>query len=268
MSPKLGIIGGGNMGAAIVRGCIAAGVLKPGDFIIAEIDDHKRHQLEALDVAVSPDSSAVIAADQILLAIKPQVFPDVAKAIGPLPASKIVISIMAGPNSTAIRRALGGKVRVLRAMPNMACQIGSGMTAIARGAGAQEGDETLVLSVFNAMGKTVLVDESLIPAVTAISGSGPAYVFSLAEAMEKAALELGFDQPAARLLVEQTIVGSGRLLAETGQGAATLRRAVTSPGGTTAAALKIMDRHDFNRIIVDALTAARDRGIQLDKGED
>jgi len=263
MKYKLGIIGGGNMGAAIVRGCIAAGVLKPSDFIIAEIDARKRSQLEALHVPTSAATSAVLAADQILLAIKPQVFADIAKAIVPLPASKIVISIMAGPESAAIRRALGGEARILRAMPNMACQIGAGMTAIAMGAGAQAGDEAQVQAVFNALGKTVLIDESLIPAVTAVSGSGPAYVFALAAAMQEAARELDIDQSTARVLVEQTIVGSGRLLDELGRGAADLQRAVTSPGGTTAAALEVMGKNEFQRIMIAALTAARDRAVEL-----
>jgi len=120
-----------------------------------------------------------------------------------------------------------------------------------------------VQAVFNALGKTVLIDESLIPAVTAVSGSGPAYVFALAAAMQEAARELDIDQSTARVLVEQTIVGSGRLLDELGRGAADLQRAVTSPGGTTAAALEVMGKNEFQRIMIAALTAARDRAVEL-----
>lgn len=264
MSSRLGIIGGGNMGGAIVRGCISAAVLKPQEMIVAEFDEPKRRTFAQLGCATTDDPATAAAADQIILAIKPQSFAEVARAIAPLAESRIVISIMAGPNSAAMRAALGGRVRIVRAMPNVACQIGASMTAIALGDGAQPGDESLALAIFGALGRTTIVDESLIPAATAVSASGPAYIFALAEAMEQAAIELGFDQATARLLVQQTVFGAGRLLNESDQGAAALRQSVTSPAGTTAAALEIMHKRNFTQIVIEALKAARDRGIQLD----
>ena len=263
--PTLGIIGGGNMGAAIVRGCVRARVLRPDEIIVAEIDAAKRNELASLGCQTTDDPKLAAVASQVLLAVKPQVFASVAANIRDSLKAEIVISIMAGLHSRSIRTALGGQVRVIRAMPNTPCQIGAGMTGLALGDGAKPGDEALSLSIFNALGRTVMLDESLMYAVTAVSASGPAYVFLLAEAMEKSALALGIPREAARLLVEQTVMGAGRLLSESDHDAAALRKAVTSPGGTTAAALEVMGAHDFEGIVIKALTRARDRGIELDR---
>ena len=138
------------------------------------------------------------------------------------------------------------------------------MAAIALGDGAEPGDEALAVGIFEALGRTVTVQEALMHAVTAVSGSGPAYVFLLAEAMEKAAVDLGLDPAQAGLLVRQTILGAGKLLAESGRSPSQLRAAVTSPGGTTEAALREMDRRELSAIIRAAVTAARDRGVELD----
>lgn len=266
MPSALGVIGGGNMGSAIVRGALRAGVLQTDQIIIAEVDARQRDELKPLGCAVTDNPNAAARADQILLAVKPQVFPDVARAIGSLPASAIVISIMAGRNTAFIRTCLGGSARIVRAMPNTPCQIGEGMTAIALGAGAQAGDEKLALQLFNALGRTVMLDESLMHAVTAVSGSGPAYVFLLAEAMQQAAVELGIAPQEARLLVSQTILGSGKLLVESERTATQLRQAVTSPGGTTSAALEVMFENELPQTISEALLAARNRGIELEQG--
>ena len=256
------------MGTAIVRGCIAARVFQPREVIVADVDQAKLATIAELGCAITVDATQAAQAQQILLAVKPQVFAAVAREISPWAASKVVLSIMAGLNSSVIRGALGETARVVRAMPNLPCQIGLGMTAIALGAGAQSGDEDIALSIFNALGRTVMIDESMMYAATAVSGSGPAYVFLLAEAMEQAAKELGFDQPAARLMVEQTLVGAAQLLRGSGRGvggAVELRRAVTSPGGTTAAALSVFERRRWVDAVIEALTAARDRGRELDQ---
>jgi len=265
MTYRLGMIGGGNMGSAIVRGGIGAGVFQPANVIVAEVDSTRRDALADIGCALSANPQDAAMAEQIMLAVKPQAFAEVAKAIAPLDDEKVVVSIMAGLNSQRIRAALGTKARVIRAMPNTPCQLGAGMTAIAIGAGAAPGDEQLAVSLFNAVGRTVLVDESLMYAVTAVSASGPAYVFLLAEAMEQAAVALGIDQSVARRLVEQTVMGAGRLLSESSQDAGQLRQAVTSPGGTTAAALSVFEQEKLTDIVVRALTAARDRGRELDR---
>ncbi len=263
MAIKLGIIGAGNMGMSIIRGVIDAGVLSPQTLVVADLDRSRRDAAAALGCASTADATDVREAGQILLAVKPQGFAAVAGAIGPLQRGTVVISIMAGLGSPAIRRALGPLARVVRAMPNTPCRVGAGMTAIALGDGAETGDEALAVKIFAAMGRTVIVHEDHMHAVTGISGSGPAYVFLLAEAMERAAVSAGLDDVTAALLVRQTILGAGTLLTESADAPAELRAAVTSPGGTTEAALDVMMDRDWPAIVGDAIAAARHRGAEL-----
>lgn len=271
MIHSLGIIGGGNMGAAIMRGAIGEGAMGPGviaadRIIVIDIDETKRAEAESLGCKVSDDPADAKDAEQIMLAVKPQIFPVVAERMTPLAESKIMISIMAGLSSRNIRAALGENARIVRVMPNTPCQVGAGMSAIALGEGAKEGDDELALKLFSALGETVRVREEQMYAVTAASGSGPAYVFLLAEAMQAAAVRLGIEPEKAALLVNQTILGAGKLLRESDQSPEALRTAVTSPKGTTEAALKVMFQREMPEIIDAALTAARDRGIELDQG--
>lgn len=263
MGARLGIIGGGNMGRAIVAGAIQAQVLVPQDVVVAEIDAGRRAELDRLGCRTTDDPAGVLDAEQLMLAVKPQSFPEVARAVAPLPEPRVVISIMAGLGSRGIRSALG-PARVVRVMPNTPCRIGAGMAAIALGDGAEPGDETLAIAIFEALGATALVDEAQMHVVTAVSGSGPAYVFLLAEAMQRAAEGLGLSRETAALLTSRTVAGAGRLLVESAEPPADLRRAVTSPGGTTAAAIELMLTRDLPQIVIDAVTAARDRGAELE----
>ncbi len=264
MGITLGIIGAGNMGMAILRGALDAGVLSPQTTVVADVEPARREEAAHLGCPTTADVADLREAGQIMLAVKPQGFDDVAGTLGRLQRPTVVISIMAGLDSRAIRAALGPAARVVRVMPNTPCQVGAGMAAIALGEGAEPGDEALAVEIFEALGRTVTVEEALMHAVTAVSGSGPAYVFLLAEAMEKAAVDLGLDPAQAGLLVRQTILGAGKLLAESGRSLSDLRAAVTSPGGTTEAALREMDRRELSAIIRAAVTAARDRGVELD----
>ncbi|MFO0874215.1 MAG: pyrroline-5-carboxylate reductase [Phycisphaerales bacterium] len=263
---SLALIGGGNMGSAIVRGALRAAVFEPAQVLVIEPDNARRAALGALGCPVASEPGAARDAPAILLAVKPQVFPAIAAALAPRGATgapTIVMSIMAGIGSATIREAIGTRARVLRIMPNTPCQIGRGMTAIALGSGARAGDEAIAQRIFSAVGRVVTVDESLIDGATAVSGSGPAYVFFLAEAMEEAARELGFGPAEARLLVQQTLVGAASLLAEGDNDPAALRAAVTSKGGTTEAALRVFAESGVRDAIVRALVAARDRGREL-----
>jgi pyrroline-5-carboxylate reductase len=263
MEHRLGIIGGGNMGFAIARGAIAAHLIRAAQVVVAEIDEEKRRDLARLGCATTADARIATSAEQVLLAVKPQSFAVVAKAIAPLARPTVVISIMAGVETPAIRRSLGAHARVIRAMPNTPCQLGDGMTGVALGDGARPGDETLTLHVFEALGRTAIVPEALMDAVTAVSGSGPAYVYLLAELMEKAAMQIGLDEATARLLVQQTIIGAGRMMRASPHEPEELRRIVTTPAGTTAAAVKVMMDRGLPSIVIDALVAARDRGRTL-----
>ncbi len=254
------------MGAAILRGAIGQEVIPADRIMVIDIDEAKRAEAEALGCKVSDNPADASVADQIMLAVKPQIFPVVAEHMTPLAESKIVISIMAGLSSRNIRAALGENARVVRVMPNTPCQVGAGMSAIALGEGAMKGDDELALKLCAALGETIRVREDQMYAVTATSGSGPAYVFLLAEAMQEAAVTLGIEPEKAALLVNQTILGAGMLLRESDQSPASLRKAVTSPKGTTESAIKVMLELEMPRIVGDALTAARDRGIELDQG--
>jgi pyrroline-5-carboxylate reductase len=253
------------MGYAVAHGAIVHEVLVPGEILVAEVDPKRRAALEQLGCTVTDRATDTTSCPQIMLALKPQVFAQVAASMGPLPQPTVVISIMAGLGSKRIRQVLGDLARIVRVMPNMPCQIGAGVTAVAIGAGAQSDDTALAVQLFEALGQVVMVEEDQMHAVTAVSGSGPAYVFLLAEAMHAAAIELGLDTSTARTLVEQTIVGAGRLLNETDRDAAALRQAVTSPGGTTAAALKVKDDAGWADTVRRAIAAARDRGLELDQ---
>lgn len=269
---RLLLIGGGNMGGAIVRGVMAQRVLEPRDVGVVEVDAAKRAEIATIGCAVF-DSIAgartiVRPETQIMLAFKPQMFSEVAQSLHDAqlvgPPSRVFISIMAGLDSGSIHHALGGGgSRIIRCMPNTPCQIGQGMTAIALGMGAREGDEDFARIIFDALGKTVMVDERHMYAVTAVSASGPAYLFLMAEAMQRAAEAVDLPPDVARMLVTQMMVGAAAMLDEKIADAAALRKAVTSPRGTTEAALKVFEREHFERIVMDAVKAARDRGIEL-----
>lgn len=269
MTYTLGIIGAGNMGSAIVHGAVEHDAIPAERILVCDIDPAKRAALGSLDCVTTDNPRTVVSQldpdGQIVLAVKPQVFPQVAKVIAPLPASTVVISVMAGLSSAHLRETLGENARIVRVMPNMPCQVGAGMSAIALGEGAREGDEELAMKVFASIGETVLVREAQMNAVTAVSGSGPGYIFYLAQAMQEAAIELGLEPEQAVLLVNQTIRGSGRMLLESEHTAEELRRAVANPGGTTEAGLSVLNRHQLPKIITEALTAARDRGLELDQ---
>lgn len=259
----LGVVGAGNMGAAIVRGAVANGVVRASELLIVEPDPVRREAMASLGCQVTDRADAVGVAASIMLAVKPQLFGAVARAIGPLHRPAVIISIMAGLESEAIRLALGEEARVVRAMPNMPCQIGAGMTALALGAGAVPGDELLAMRLFDSIGRTVRIDESLMHAATAVCGSGPAYVFAFAEAMEQGALAVGLPGIHARRMVIQTLLGAARMLAESEASPEELRAAVTSRGGTTEAALRALAEGGFAESVITAVAAARDRGREL-----
>lgn len=267
MNHTLGILGAGNMGQAIIHGAINADVLAADQILVVEPDRVKRGAMAHLGCAVSEKPSDAAHAEQMMVAVKPQIFDKVAQQVGKLPRSMVVISIMAGTSSERIRDQLGRDARVVRVMPNLPCRIGEGMAAIALGAGANQIDESLAKKIFESIGQAIVIEERLMHAVTAVSGSGPAYVFLLAEAMQQAAEQMGLPHGKARTFVKQTLLGAARVLSESDQTATHWRQSVTSPGGTTASALEVMFERELPEIVTEAILAARDRGIELDEGE-
>lgn len=261
---RLGFIGCGNMAQAIAAGAIKANILAADRVIASDPTDAHRALFEQWGCATSADNAAVIrGAEQIVLAVKPQIFPKVAPQLADLlDDSQVLISIMAGVSSRKIAELLGKPARVIRVMPNTPAMVGQGMAGLALCGSAQPGDDALAMQLFAAVGKTLRLEEHEIDRINAVSGSGPGYVFYFAEAMEKAAAELGLGEH-ARMIVGQTLLGSAKLLVESGESPQELRRKVTSPGGTTQAACELMDEKGVMDAIVAAMHAAERRAKEL-----
>jgi len=265
---KIGFVGGGNMAEALIKGITAAGLYKPHDIFVSDI------RLERLDFLVKQfgirkaEDNAVLAAkvNILVLSVKPQNMAEVLQSIkDAVVAAKLVISIAAGVKTADISELLGD-IAIVRVMPNTPALIGEGASALFANEMAKPMLEK-AKSIFSAVGKTVVIDnEDFIDAVTAVSGSGPAYYFLLMEEMIKTAAQLGLPDDVARSLVLQTAKGASLLAVEAnkqGESPAQLRRKVTSPGGTTEAAMKVFAAKNFSRLVSDALTAARDRSTEL-----
>ena len=267
MQYELGLVGGGNMAEAIVRAVIDNQIISPERIAIADPVAERRELFKPLGVALAESNEAVMGyASQVMLAIKPQTLAAIGDQLKVIdPARQIVLSIMAGVSTKRIAEVIGKPARVVRIMPNTPLMVGRGMSAIALGEHARSGDELLALQVFRAAGEAVMVEESQMDAVTAVSGSGPAYVFYLAEAMTDAARQLGLEPSVAGLLVQQTILGAAKLMKDSQEEPAALRRKVTSPGGTTQAAIEHMESADLKRHIIDALAKAAARSKELGK---
>ncbi len=260
-------IGAGNMAEAIVAGIIKQGVVEAEKVCVTDIDeDRLAHFTEQYGVGRSSDNAAAAAqADVIVLSVKPQIFPEVWPDIKTaLKPGALVVSIMAGIPSTRI--AGGAAIRVVRVMPNTPALIGEGAAGIAAGEFADDSDIAVAQKLMAAVGAAVIVKEEELDAVTALSGSGPAYVFYLLESMLEAAEKMGLDSGVSRELALATVIGAAKLMKETGEAAADLRAKVTSKGGTTHAAINTMEARGVKESIVAALLAAQARSKELANG--
>ncbi len=262
MRITIGIIGGGNMGQAI-----ASRICKKYKVLVCEKDSTKQDQLKRkLHLPVKDLDAVVCQSKIIILAVKPQDFDVVlAEVKGNITKNQLVISIAAGITTSYIEKSLGDEIRVVRTMPNMPAQIGEGITAVCRGKSATSQDVKLTAQIFTFIGKTVIVDENLIDAITAVSGSGPAYVFLVVECLLRAAQTLGLNESITQELVNTTVLGSVHLLNQSKEDAAQLRAKVTSKGGTTQAAMDVFFAHKIEEIFAEALQAARKRAEELAK---
>ena len=201
----------------------------------------------------------------ILLAVKPQDFKEILREIRPQFKNQLVISIAAGITTSYIEKRLGRKTRVVRVMPNLPAQIKEGMAGMCKGKLATSKDLALTRQIFDSIGKSVVVDEKWMDAITAVSGSGPAYVFLFVECFEKAAVSLGLNKTIVKELIQQTLKGSLALLESEGVDASDLRARVTSKGGTTQAATDVFMKHHIEKIFEEALKAAARRAKELAK---
>lgn len=262
----LGFIGAGNMAGAIIRAVAGGGLIDPSACAVTDVIAGKAQALaDELGVKAVADSKELVdSCANVVLATKPQdiggVLETISGAIGP---EHLIISIAAGIPTKSIESALPSGTRVVRVMPNTPALIGEGAAAVAGGANATPDDVRSVCALFEAVGVAAEADESDLDAVTALSGSGPAYVFRFIEIIQSAGEELGLDPELARRLTLQTFLGAARLAIESEDSPAELRRRVTSPGGTTAAALDVFERGGLEALIKEGLRAARDRSIEL-----
>ncbi len=268
---SIAFIGGGNMARSLVAGLIAGGA-RPGDILVVEPVPGLRDALARdFGVRVFEDAAKATGADVWVFAVKPQVMRGVCESLAAAAQARrpLVVSIAAGVTATQLDRWLGGDVAIVRTMPNTPALLGAGITALFANARVDGAGRDATQRLLSAAGKTVWVtDEALMDAVTAVSGSGPAYVFLLAEAMEAAAQRQGLPDDTARALVLQTLLGAARMLAETGETPAELRRRVTSPNGTTQAAVETFQGGGLEALVDAAIVAATERGRQLSAAND
>ena len=264
---RIGFIGGGNMARSLVGGLVAGGV-EPARITVAEPSQEKRADLgRSYGIETVADNGATAAAvDVLVLAVKPQVIREVITGLAPAlgDTAPLMMSIAAGVRAESISRWLGRPLPLVRAMPNTPALVRSGATALFANPRVNEDQRSRAESIMRAVGQTLWVDdEALMDTVTALSGSGPAYFFLVMEALEAAAADLGLERSAARLLTLETALGAARMALSSDESPATLRTRVTSPGGTTEAALEVFARGGLENLVAQAVSAARDRSREL-----
>lgn len=259
-SLRVAVVGLGVMGEAIIQ------MLINSDISLTDISvlEKRSHRLQEIKEKYGLSADGITESKIVFLAFKPQ---DMTAGLQnlkiDLQPGTLIVSIMAGINCSQIQDSLGHSVRIIRVMPSTPLLVREGMSVIAQGESATKDDISWVEKVFSKFGKTLILTEELMDAVTAVSGSGPAYFYGFVEAMIKAANELGLSEHDSKLLVHQTLIGAAKMIQESGKDAATLRREVTSPNGTTAAALSSFKSNGWEEIVSKAMKAAMDRSKEL-----
>ena len=257
---KLQIVGGGKMGEALLGGVLSSGWADASDVVVIEPNHERQTELAAAYPGLEVSSEVHQGVDA-LIAVKPQYVADVASALGAAGAPRM-LSVAAGV-TIASMEAAAPDAHVVRCMPNTPALVGQGASAIAGGSLATDVDMEWAESILGAVGMVVRVDETELDAVTGLSGSGPAYVFHLAEGLMAAGISQGLSPEVADALARQTLLGAAMLLSESGEDPAVLRQNVTSPGGTTAAGLAVFAEADFLGLIDSVVEAAVERSIEL-----
>jgi len=263
---RVGFIGGGNMAEALVRGLLACGYATAEILVAEPLTERRRLLARRYRVAVTDDNDAVVRdAQVVVLAVKPQVLGGLLSSLGAVATSKeLFVSIAAGVPLARLEAGLGSGARVVRVMPNTPSLVGKGAAVICGGSAARASDIRTVRKLFAAVGSAhVIVEEKLMHAVTALSGSGPAYVYRFAEALMEAGIDAGLDQELAAALTFQTLAGAAEMLLASGQSPRQLRLAVSSPGGTTLAGLAKLDEGGLAAIVAAAVKAAAARSVEL-----
>jgi pyrroline-5-carboxylate reductase len=265
---KIGFIGGGKMGGAIIGGLLSRGVADAGRVWVSDTAKERLAELKDLyGVHTTTDNRTVVKNAEILvLAVKPQVMGPVLRELaGAIGRTKLVISIAAGIPLAFLEGNLGKGVRVIRTMPNTPALAGEGATALARGSHASEKDLEAARRIFGAVGRTVVVPEEQIDAVTGLSGSGPAYVFIILEALSDGGVRMGLPRDTALLLAAQTLLGAAKLYLSGDRHPGQLKDMVTSPGGTTIAGIQALEEGGLRAALIRAVEAATLRSKELGK---
>ncbi|HEX2691874.1 MAG TPA: pyrroline-5-carboxylate reductase [Kofleriaceae bacterium] len=267
----IGFIGAGNMAEALIRGLVRGGHV-PAARITAS--GPRRERLDELagsyGIAITLDNRALARNNGlVVLSVKPQIFDKVLREVGDqLQPGTLVVSIAAGVNTEAIERLVPEAVRVVRAMPNTPALVGAGATAIAPGKHASAADLATAKAMFDAVGISVVLDESHLDAVTGLSGSGPAYIFLILEALSDAGVKVGLSRRNAQLLAAQTVMGSAKMLLETDEHVGRLKDMVTSPGGTAITGLHTLEQGGLRTTLINAVEAATKRAKDLGRGNE
>jgi pyrroline-5-carboxylate reductase len=264
---KICILGTGNMGEALVSGLISSASSKPQNIICTDVREAKLEDIrEKYSVQTTADNlEAVTKSDIVIYAVKPQIMAAVLKETAEkLDMSKLIISIAAGVPMQAIESYLNKKLRLIRVMPNIAAAVKEAATAVAAGKNASEEDIKLAMTIFNSIGKTVFIPENyLMDAITGLSGSGPAYIFLIVEAMADAGVKVGLSRQEALFLSAQTVLGAAKMLIETREHPGQLRDRVTSPGGTAIAGLATLEEGGLRTTLINAVEVATNRSREL-----
>jgi pyrroline-5-carboxylate reductase len=268
-SHTIGFIGAGNMAEALIRGLVRGGHV-PASSVVASaprkerLDELKR--VYAIDVT-TVNREVVQRCGVVVLSVKPQIMDKVLREVGDLiKPGTLVISIAAGVDTETIEESLAEGARVVRAMPNTPAQVGAGATAISAGKHASEADMATARAMFDAVGITVELDESQLDAVTGLSGSGPAYIFLILEALADAGVKVGLARRNAQRLAAQTLMGSAKMLLETDEHPGKLKDMVTSPGGTAIAGLHTLEQGGLRTTLINAVETATKRARELGRG--
>ncbi|WP_347988339.1 pyrroline-5-carboxylate reductase [Methylomonas sp. AM2-LC] len=266
---SIGFIGGGNMATSLISGLIASGYSPQKIWVSDTNEATLKSHAEHLQVNTTVSNEVVIASvEVVVLAVKPQVLHEVARQIAQLTQQKkvLIVSIAAGISQYSLAQWLGDDVAIVRCMPNTPALVLTGATVLHANQNVNNEQKDLAENILRSVGLALWVeDETQLDAVTAVSGSGPAYFFLLMEAMEKAALDMGLDERTARLLIQQTALGAAKIALESTESPTLLRERVTSPGGTTQKAIETFQQNDFTGIVSKALHAARIRSIEMSK---
>jgi pyrroline-5-carboxylate reductase len=264
---KIAFLGGGNMAEALIRGLIAAKATKPDNLLVSDVSaDRLAHLHTAYGVTQRTNIAAARDADIIILSVKPQVVEQVlAEIVSAVDHKKLVISIAAGIPLARIEKTLKDGSHVVRVMPNTPALVLAGASALAGGKNATDDDLALAQSIFNSVGRAVVVEEKLMDAVTGLSGSGPAYVFMIIDALSDGGVKAGLPRPLALELAAQTVYGAAKMVLETKEHPGKLRDMVTSPGGTTIEGLHALEKGHLRGTLMNAVEAATARSRDLGK---